>query len=87
MNHILLAAAVLATATMTLAAPAQAANAPWCAVINQGRDAYWDCQYQSFAQCQPTVLAGNRGFCNENPAYVAPVRASRRAARRRVRHD
>jgi Protein of unknown function (DUF3551) len=49
----------------------QAYEAPWCAVINMGLDVYWDCQYQSFEQCYPTVLAGNRGFCNPNPYFVA----------------
>jgi hypothetical protein len=46
-------------------------NAPWCAVISLGRDSvYWDCQYSSFEQCRPNVLAGNRGFCNHNPYYA-----------------
>jgi hypothetical protein len=51
--------------------PARAAGvAPWCAVISMGRgDAYWDCQYSSVEQCVPNVLAGNRGFCNPNPAW------------------
>jgi len=32
---------------------------------------YEDCQYWSFEQCRPVVLAGNRGFCNPNPRFVA----------------
>jgi hypothetical protein len=44
-------------------------NAPWCAVTNSGGgDMEWDCEYQSAAQCAPEVIAGNRGFCNLNPA-------------------
>ena len=63
--------------------PAQASsNAPWCAVTNQGRDMYWDCQYASFEQCAPNVIAGNRGFCNQNPAYEGPAAPRRKAARR-----
>ena len=52
--------------------PARAAGvAPWCAVISMGRgDAYWDCQYSSIEQCVPHVIAGNRGFCNPNPAFI-----------------
>jgi len=64
-------------------------TAPWCAVINTGFDVYWDCQYRSSDECYPHILAGNRGFCNPNPAYVGPAEPPRkRAARhRRVRHD
>ncbi|MET0874423.1 MAG: hypothetical protein ABWX81_06495, partial [Pseudolabrys sp.] len=32
--------------------PAQAYEAPWCAVIEFGRGSeYWDCQYHSFEDC------------------------------------
>ena len=65
---------------------AQASNAPWCAVITIGEDAvYWDCRYRSFAECQPNVLAGNRGFCNPSPYYAANAAESKRSAKRRVR--
>ncbi|MGB7780289.1 MAG: hypothetical protein WCF86_02030, partial [Pseudolabrys sp.] len=43
----------------------------------------WDCRYHTFAECQPNVLAGNRGFCNPNPSYVAnppELRNSRQAS-------
>jgi hypothetical protein len=64
-------------------------QAAWCAVINLGPgDAYWDCRYASIEQCRPNVLAGNRGFCNPNPAYVgmaaAPEPVRRRHHRRHV---
>jgi hypothetical protein len=61
--------------------PVQANEAPWCAVINTGMDVHWDCQYQSLEQCYPNVIAGNRGFCNQNPAYQGEPR------RRRARRD
>lgn len=50
---------------------AKANEAPWCAVISEG---YWDCQYRSIEECRPNVLAGNRGWCNPNPYFVAPYR-------------
>jgi Protein of unknown function (DUF3551) len=59
--------------------------ARWCAVINLGRDAYWDCHYSSIEECRPTILAGNRGFCNPNPYWIGrygPPERPRRAIRR-----
>ena len=67
MIHMIFAgAAVLASLGFGLQ-PAKAYEAPWCAVINTGLDVHWDCQYQSFEQCYPTVLAGNRGFPQSEP--------------------
>jgi hypothetical protein len=52
---------------------ARAYEAPWCAVISIGPGGvYWDCQYRSLEACVPNTLAGNRGFCNPNPAYSGP---------------
>jgi hypothetical protein len=69
-------AAMAAVAALAFMAPAPAAAggyAPWCAVITNGSgNAYWDCHYPSVEACAPTVLAGNRGFCNPNPAFGAP---------------
>ncbi len=67
--------AIVIGALMFAQRPVQAYEAPWCAVVNQGTgNMYWDCQYRSLEACVPNVLAGNRGFCNPNPAYrgVAP---------------
>jgi hypothetical protein len=53
--------------------PSQAlvGDAPWCAVVEIGNgEVEWDCEYQTIEQCVPNVLAGNRGFCNNNPYYV-----------------
>ena len=78
----IISATALIMVTMALA-PAQAtAAAPWCAVINTGFDVHWDCQYSSFEACYPTVLAGNRGFCNQNPAYEGAAAPRRKTARR-----
>jgi Protein of unknown function (DUF3551) len=64
--------------------PSKAYEAPWCAIINTGQDVHWDCQYQSLEQCYPTVLGGNRGFCNPNPYFVAQP-PERRPQKRRAR--
>ena len=65
--------AVLAFGVSTAAAGSYG-EAPWCAVINTGTgDVHWDCQFRSAEQCAPFVVAGNRGFCNINPRYVAPA--------------
>jgi hypothetical protein len=50
--------------------------APWCAVIAMGDgDMQWDCEYRSVEECRPNVLAGNRGWCNLNPYFVASYRS------------
>jgi Protein of unknown function (DUF3551) len=77
---IVVAAAALASVSFSCH-PVKAAEAPWCAVTNTGLDMHWDCRYQSAEQCAPAVIAGNRGFCNQNPYYVAPERRSQRRRR------
>ena len=82
---ILVAAAALAGVFSSLQ-PAQAYQAPWCAVINLGTGSiYWDCQYSSFDDCyrRGNILAGNRGFCNASPYYVAGY--AEQTGRRRAR--
>jgi Protein of unknown function (DUF3551) len=42
---------------------------PWCAVIDYGDGGVtWECNYRTFEECYPNVLAGNKGSCNLNPA-------------------
>jgi hypothetical protein len=76
------AAALLAVIAFAPPSAQASGAAPWCAVINLGiGDVHWDCHYTSFEACYPNVLAGNRGFCNENPYYTGasrPARAYRR---------
>ena len=87
MMRIFLAAAVVIGAAAFDLRNVQAHEAPWCAVINMGDgDVHWDCQYATIEACVPNVLAGNRGFCNENPAYHGPVAAPRKHAARRRHH-
>ena len=60
--------------------------APWCAVIAMGDgDMQWDCEYRSVEECRPNVLAGNRGWCNPNPYYVAASAEHRQPRKRRAR--
>ena len=83
----LVAIAALAGAFFGLQ-PAQAYEAPWCAVIQNGTGSvYWDCQYSSFEQCyrKSGILAGNRGTCNPSPYYVANAAEHTRSAKRRAR--
>jgi hypothetical protein len=55
------------------------AEAPWCAVVTIGEDSViWDCRFRTIEECRPTILAGNRGFCNPNPYYVAAERKRQR---------
>jgi Protein of unknown function (DUF3551) len=67
-------------------APTKAAEAPWCAVTSGGAgDMHWDCHYRSIEECRPNVLGGNRGYCNQNPYYVAQAPKSGRSGKRRAR--
>ena len=68
---IILVAAVFGVCTLVDARLAQASEGPWCAFISVGNSSvHEDCHYKSFAECQPNVLAGNRGFCNQNPRWA-----------------
>ena len=58
-----------------------------CAVIEvHDAGGYWDCQYHSFEDCyrRGNIVAGNRGFCNPSPYYVANATEYRRSAKRRA---
>ena len=79
MIRIAISAATVVALTAFGPRPAQAyAEAPWCAVLNTGTGSvYWDCHYASLEQCVPHVLSGNRGFCNQNPAYTGPAEVRR----------
>jgi len=81
MIRTIVAAAALASVSFS-PRHAESAQAPWCAVIEVTRGSvYWDCQYRSFADCyrRGNILAGNRGFCNPSPYYVAGSSGKRRA--------
>ena len=76
-----LAAAIFANVP---ASRAQEGNSRWCAVVNIGFDSISEtCIYRTIEECRPFVLAGNRGFCNENPRYSAePLK---RRGKRRIK--
>ena len=87
MTRITLIATAFAGVIVSLQ-PAQAYNAPWCAMIETGTGgSYWDCQYSSFEDCyrRGNILAGNRGFCNASPYYTANASEHPRSAKRRAR--
>ena len=77
MTPIALALAAVAAAVCFGTSPSRAGtygDAPWCAVQNLGMgDMEWDCEFASAAACAPAIVAGNRGFCNRNPYFVAAV--------------
>ncbi len=78
--------AAIALAAMSLdARPVEAREGPWCAFIAVAQGAvYEDCQYYSFEECRPHVLAGNRGFCNVNPRWTGPAAKPRSRHKRQV---
>jgi hypothetical protein len=48
-------------------------HARWCAVTdNGGGNLMWECVYDSVEECQPFILAGNRGYCSLNPYWRTP---------------
>jgi hypothetical protein len=83
MTRLVLAAAVAIAVLSCASRPAAAGEAPWCAVSPDGMGGVIeDCTYWSFEACVPFVIAGNRGFCNENPRYEGPMPKPRRVRRR-----
>ena len=86
MRTILVAAAALASVSFS-PEHAESAAAPYCAVIEVGQGSvYWDCQYSSFDDCyrRGNILAGNRGFCNQSPYYVAGYTEQRQTRKHRA---
>jgi len=82
----LILATIAALAGVLVGLQPAKAQAPWCAVITVGEDSViWDCRYRSLEECRPNGLAGNRGFCNPSPYYVANATEHRRSAKRNAR--
>jgi Protein of unknown function (DUF3551) len=90
--RMMLALAALGAALFFYVPPSQAyyGSAPWCAVVDTGWDNMEEeCIYNSIEECRPHVIAGNRGFCSENPRWPgwyapqaeAPVKHKRRIRR------
>lgn len=70
-TRILLAAGAMIGMAAFAPLPAQAAQGPWCAVQETGPGFVTeDCHYRSFDRCRSQVIAGNRGFCSQNPRWA-----------------
>jgi Protein of unknown function (DUF3551) len=85
------AAAALAAAVISFDVPAGQAAAwrenPWCAVIDYGDGGVtWECNYRTFEECYPNVLAGNKGSCNLNPYGPGPQAATPAASYPHKKH-
>jgi len=79
-------AAAIAAFVLAGAGPAAARGAPWCAVVSIGMgDLATDCSYWTLEQGVPYVIAGNRGFCEQNPNYTGPAERRRARQPRRAR--
>ena len=65
---------VMALAALSLfvgARTSQAYEGAWCAEVSLGRGfVSRDCRFRTFEECLPNVIAGNRGFCVQNPYWL-----------------
>ena len=68
MIRILLAVTIIIAALAIKQRPAQAAEAPWCIIVEGGER----CYYNSIEQCAREASAGSRGLCHQNPRYHGP---------------
>jgi uncharacterized protein DUF3551 len=89
MRPFLTAAAFIAALSFS-PVPAQAGyydDGPWCANVSVGHGVIAkDCHYRSAEECSPNVIAGNRGFCTQNPRWAgwnSPVEPVRHSGKRR----
>jgi hypothetical protein len=64
---------VMAAATVAMFLDLPAGNAvyegPWCAVEIGRGSGYYNCRMRTFEECRLDVVAGNRGFCTQNPNW------------------
>ena len=81
--------AALAAAVSLANGPSQAyQEGPWCAVVAIGHGSVVErCLFWDFETCRQEVIAGNRGFCNQNPRWRGQLAASsaKSKPRKRVR--
>jgi hypothetical protein len=75
------AASTVLVAAVLLAAPARAADYPWC-YVDQTMSGATYCAFATFAQCRANA-GGNGGFCVQNPGYRPPSSADARRGVRR----
>jgi hypothetical protein len=78
--------ACIAASAFQISASFAYGDAPWCAVISLGTgQVTWECYYRTVEECQPNVIAGNRGFCSLNPYGPGPSYAAAGAAHPRYK--
>jgi hypothetical protein len=82
MRMILVSAAVAIVGLFGDVGASQAYDGPWCAVTNVGRAVHENCSMRTLEMCRQEVIAGNRGFCNPNPRWLAAQQGPRRTRRR-----
>jgi len=77
--------AIAGVALVAISFEAIPAEGPWCAVLNVGSgSSYEDCQYATLEACRPHVLAGSRGFCNQNPRWIGPPPGTKTRLKRKA---
>jgi hypothetical protein len=88
MGKLSLAVVTFAAVTLLGAHPSQAyGNAPWCAVVSVDQDAIVEqCVFADLETCRQEVIAGNRGFCNQNPRWAGYAPTPAKRLRKRVHH-
>jgi hypothetical protein len=90
MRKFCLVAAISTIATLVTTGASHAQyNAPWCAVQSLGQGSMVErCVFWDFETCRREVVAGNRGYCNQNPrfaGYVAATPPKRKVRRKHAR--
>lgn len=89
MARFLVIAATCAAAMLLGTSSSQAyGNAPWCAVVSVDRESVVEqCSFKDFESCRQEVVAGNRGYCTDNPRFArTPAPGPKPKARKRARH-
>ena len=82
---IMLASAV--AAVLSCAAPAEARQGPWCARVSVGSGSVQEiCHFASMEACRNEVIAGNRGFCTQNPRWPGYYGMAEPRHHKRYRH-
>jgi hypothetical protein len=86
MRHVLLVLAVSTTATLLGSGASHAQyDAPWCAMQSLGQGSMVQrCVFRDLESCVPEVIAGNRGYCIQNPRFAGYVAAP--GHKRKIKH-
>jgi hypothetical protein len=86
--RILFVMSIAMAALFCASGASKAYEGPWCANVSVGHGTIvHDCRFQSFEACAPNVIAGNRGFCTQNPGWPGwSKQASAEPRHHRKRH-